>query len=127
MFTNVYEFSTYESTHQSTLVTIENWGIYQDTDTQPNTQDNEQLTHSQQTANTRLTTIKNDKKDKNERRKEDKKYIESKIDLSFVNQTDLLEPFQEFIEHRKQIKKPMSTVGCKKAISAATKSIFINR
>lgn len=117
LFTNVYEFSTHESTHQSTLVTIENWGIYQDYDTQDNTQANSELTDIQQTANRQLTAIKKDKNYKNERKKEDKKYIGSEIDLSFVFDSELLDPFREYVEHRKQMKKPLTQLAAKKAFN----------
>lgn len=63
-----YEFLTYESTKTGMLVTLVNWGKYQD-DTRPTNQDaNQRVTNDQPTGNQQLTTnknIKNNKKNKN--------------------------------------------------------------
>lgn len=55
------EFLTDESTATGRLITVENWGIYQGKDDEPNSDANSQLTDSQQTPNRQLTPIKNDK------------------------------------------------------------------
>lgn len=52
---------THEATSDYTILTLNNWAIY-------NTQDNKRITNEQQTSNKRITTIeesKNDKKEKN--------------------------------------------------------------
>lgn len=52
---------THEATSDYTILTLNNWAIY-------NTQDNKRITNEQQTNNKRITTIeesKNDKKEKN--------------------------------------------------------------
>ena len=67
------EFLTDESTATGRLITVENWGIYQGKDDEPNSDDNSQLTDSQQTPNRQLTPIKNNKNNKND--KKDKKHI----------------------------------------------------
>lgn len=67
------EFLTNKSTKTGRLITIENWGIYQGRDDEPNSDANSQLTDSQQTPNRQLTPIKNNKNIKND--KKDKKYI----------------------------------------------------
>lgn len=63
-----FGFLTNESTKQNRLITICNWGCYQQANEQDNKQPNNQLTNDQQTANNQLTTNKNDK---NVRMKED--------------------------------------------------------
>ena len=67
------EFLTNKSTKTGRLITIENWGIYQGKDDEPNSDANSQLTDDQQTPNRQLTPIKNNKNIKND--KKDKKYI----------------------------------------------------
>lgn len=66
-----FGFLTNESTKQNRLITICNWGFYQNIDEKDNNVDNNQLTNDQQRANNHLTTNKNDKNDKNVRMKED--------------------------------------------------------
>lgn len=58
-------FLTDKSTNKNRLITILNWGIYQDIDNENNSQLNRQLTGSQQAANRQLTSNKNVKNDKN--------------------------------------------------------------
>jgi DnaD/phage-associated family protein len=77
-----YGFLTTETTKQGTLVTIVNWGIYQDCNEEDNKQSNKDLTNEQQRLNKDLTNeqqrpnkdlttnknvknIENDKNDKN--------------------------------------------------------------
>ena len=63
-------FLTDESTHHNRLITICNWEVYQNPEDATNSQTNNRLTDGQQTANRRLTTNeegKKDNKDKNER------------------------------------------------------------
>ncbi|MDT2601014.1 DnaD domain protein [Enterococcus hulanensis] len=56
-----YEFLTNQSTKQNRLITIVNWGLYQE----KNTELTDQPTVSSQTPNSQLTTNKNVKNDKN--------------------------------------------------------------
>ncbi|MFQ7605747.1 MAG: replication protein [Enterococcus avium] len=67
-----YEFLTDESTKQNRLITIRNWGFYQSSENDSNSQTNSQLTVDQQTPNSQLTAnknIKNIKNDKNVKNK----------------------------------------------------------
>ena len=54
-----YEFLTNQSTKQNRLITIVNWGFYQDMEQSTNKATNSQLTDDQQTANSQLTTNNN--------------------------------------------------------------------
>ncbi|MDB1728603.1 DnaD domain-containing protein [Enterococcus avium] len=56
-----YEFLTNQSTKQNRLITIINWGVYQE----KNTELTKQPTVISQTPNSQLTTNKNEKNDKN--------------------------------------------------------------
>lgn len=58
---------TSKSTNRFTLISVLNYGKYQDSDSETNKQINERLTNDQQTINKRLTTNKNNKNDKNVR------------------------------------------------------------
>lgn len=58
-----YEFLTNQSTNKNRLISIVNWGLYQDKETTTNKQTNKQLTSNQQATNKQLTTNKNDKND----------------------------------------------------------------
>ena len=59
------QFLTNESTKQNRLIKIENWGLYQDEENQPNKATNKEVTNDQQRPNKEVTTNKNDKNDKN--------------------------------------------------------------
>jgi len=76
-----YDFLTDEPTNKNRLITIVNWGFYQESDDEANRQTNRQLTGSQQATNRQLTAIKNVKNDKNEKnvkKKEEKiKHLDS--------------------------------------------------
>lgn len=62
-------FLTDKSTNKNRLVTIVNWGVYQSTDNEVNSQNNRHLTGTQQALNRHLTP------NKKERNKEYKNYI----------------------------------------------------
>lgn len=61
------QFLTNESTKQNRLIKIENWGLYQDEENQPNKATNKEVTNDQQRTNKEVTTNKNDKNDKNDK------------------------------------------------------------
>lgn len=61
------QFLTNESTKQNRLIKIENWGLYQDEENQPNKATNKEVTNDQQRPNKEVTTNKNDKNDKNDK------------------------------------------------------------
>lgn len=54
-----FNFLTNQSTKVNRLITIVNWGFYQENPNEPNKATNSQLTKSQQRANKELTTNKN--------------------------------------------------------------------
>lgn len=85
-----YEFITNESTNKNRLITIVNWGIYQQDEDTPNKQTNKQLTSNQQATNKQLTTNKNDKKVKNDK----KKYAEH-VTLTSDEYNKLVDKFGE--------------------------------
>lgn len=59
------QFLTSKSTNKNRLIKIENWGLYQDKENQPNKVTNKQLTSNQQATNKQLTTNNNDNNDNN--------------------------------------------------------------
>lgn len=63
------EFLTNESTKTGRLITIANWGTYQEYDEPSNKASNKDLTKTSQRANKDLTTNKNDKNDKNDKKR----------------------------------------------------------
>jgi hypothetical protein len=63
-----YDFLTSESTNKNRLITIVNWGLYQETKDETNKQTNKQLTSNQQATNKQLTTNNNDNNDNNEKK-----------------------------------------------------------
>lgn len=67
-----YEFLTDESTKQNRLITIINWGFYQSSENEGNSQMNSHLTVDQQTPNSQLTANKNVKNIKNDKNVENK-------------------------------------------------------
>jgi hypothetical protein len=62
------EFLTNESTKTGRLITILNWGLYQEEFDTPNKETNKDLTKTQQRPNKDLTTNKNDKNENNEKK-----------------------------------------------------------
>ena len=112
-----YEFLTYISTNSGLLVTIQNWELYQDTNSKANQPINHEVTNPQPTPNQQVTTNKNDKNDKNV--KNDKKYIyikELKImlnklkDLSSDTKTQI-KILERSIEHSWKTVYPLPKEG----------------
>lgn len=107
-------FLTHESTHHGLLITIENWGLYQGCDEEPNTQSNTGLTHTQHTPNTGLTPNKEYKNIRNKELKEkdikrkfgeygrvrltDKEKDKLVTDLGEKTFSDLVQRLDEYIE-----------------------------
>ena len=88
-------FLTNESTKTGRLITIVNWGKYQDRDIETNKDANRQLTDSQQTANRQLTTNKNDIRTI----KNDKEYIVSNPEKIYASLSGDWKPlFQDYIK-----------------------------
>ena len=85
-----YEFLTYESTKTGRLITIVNWGQYQQLNDKANIDTNKELTKSQQRANKELTPNKNVKNDKNVKNERKVQYAE------FVKMTP--EEYQKLID-----------------------------
>ena len=100
------KFLTNESTNTGRLITIVNWGLYQEKEDEANKQSNRQLTDHQQTANKQHNTYQEDKKDKKDKNdKEDlskgesgdeiphslrlQKYISEQLGVFCLAHTDL--------------------------------------
>ncbi|NFO56353.1 hypothetical protein FDB39_05565 [Clostridium botulinum] len=95
-----YDFLTYESTKTGMFVKIVNWGLYQGEKNPTNQPVNQPLTKRSPTPNQPLTTNKNDKNVKN-----DKKYIYIR---EFTEDKTLIETIIDFMKMRDKIKKPMT-------------------
>lgn len=103
---------TVKTTNKFQLVTVVNFEDYQsyedETNRQINTQINRQITDNQQTNNRQITDNQQQRKnDKNIRIKEDKKYIYSDS-LSKIQNEELKQTLNDFIDMRKTIKKPLT-------------------
>lgn len=86
-------FLTNESTKQGRLVTIVNWGLYQDSEDQSNKETNRYLTNDQQTTNKQLTNNLTPNK-----KKECKEYKECKNEIDLLScseQQDEVERHEE--------------------------------
>ena len=95
-----YDFLTYESTKTGILVSIVNWGAYQGEKAMVNQVINPKITKRSPMPNQDLTTNKNDKNVKNE-----KKYI---YISEFTANKLLIETIIDFMKMRDKIKKPMT-------------------
>ena len=82
------EFLTDESTKTGRLITILNWGVYQQNDSLANNQANEQLTDSQQTPNKQVTPNKNIK--------EREELLRKEIDTYKMFPSGILKEFVEY-------------------------------
>lgn len=88
---------TRTSTSRYTVITVENYSVYQCRDDASNKQTTRQSTINQQTSNKRATTNKNDKNDKNYR-----------VVTLYKVPDELKESVEAFVEMRKRIKAPMT-------------------
>lgn len=82
-----YEFLTNQSTNKNRLVTIVNWGLYQE----KNSELTKQLTGSQQATNKQLTTNNNDNNDNN--KKKSAKYSNEHLRLAIKLRDNLIVDF----------------------------------
>ena len=102
---------TSEPTSKYTVVTIENWGKYQDCGEEATSESTSNPTIEQQTINKQSTSNQQQlKKDKNNKKdKKDKKYISADAPEDFFPLDGKLDrTFRDFIRHREQIKQPMT-------------------
>lgn len=94
---------TSKTTNKFTLITVENYELYQAPDDEDNKQNNKQrnkqITNKQQTDNKQITTNKNDKKEKKE---------ENDKEIYKDAPAELHPTIKSFIEMRKKIKAPMT-------------------
>lgn len=99
-----------------TVFTVKNYDYYQSI----NKQNNVLLTNNQQTINTQLTTIE-EKKEVKKERKENKEgtNVPKKTESGFFPDCELNKSFVDYIQMRKQIKKPMTD----RAIQLAVKKL----
>jgi hypothetical protein len=95
-----YEFLTYQSTKTGLLINIVNWVDYQAKNVEPNQPINHEVTNRSPSPNQQVTTNKNVKNDKN-----DKKYI---YISEFTQNKLLIETIIDFMKMRDKIKKPMT-------------------
>jgi hypothetical protein len=107
---------TTKPTNKYTLIKIENWGLYQmsesPSDKQDDKQDDKQVTIKRQASDKQVTTVKEVKKEKKERSKEVKhKYGEfsnilltdneySKLQAEYTNTKDIIKFFDSYIEEK---------------------------
>ena len=92
-----FEFLTNKSTKTGRLITVLNWGLYQDTEKKPNKVPNKEVTKTQQRGNKEVTTNNNDNNDKKDKR------------INTIGDKSPLEiAIEEFKKMRKTIKKPMT-------------------
>jgi len=99
-----YEFLTDESTNRNRLITVVNWGVYQQENDDTNKQTNKQLTSNQQATNKQLTTNKNDKNVKNDNNiKDSRKQVYDETSL-YYKMTDYF--YKLILKNNPQHKKP---------------------
>lgn len=110
---------TIEPTKNYSLITVENYDVYQsrdnDTNKQSNTQANKQLTNSQQTANKQLTTKKESIKKDKERKKKDKeeKNIPPYPLEEFCFNSNMENKILEWLAYKKEKKDEYAPTGFK--------------
>ncbi|MDD3416797.1 MAG: hypothetical protein PHY47_22855 [Lachnospiraceae bacterium] len=97
-----YNFLTSESTNRNRLITICNWGTYQEDVELKNDNLTSCLTSSQQATNKQLTTNKNDKNDKKNNTGGNSAKIQSWIQLVDDDYRDTVSMFMEYKIERKE-------------------------
>jgi hypothetical protein len=104
------------STNRFSIVTVENWGLYQGDDSDAN----QQITNKQPTDNQQITNKQPHLK--KERKKEGKKE-NNNTPLTPLGECppELVQPMMDFIEHRKSMRKPMSELAVTRMLSRLNK------
>lgn len=92
---------TVRSTNRFTVVTVINYGFYQDKDSDLTSEPTNQLTNDQQTGNKQVTTSKEIKNNKNI------KNIRKEIELPFTSQS-FSEAWERWKKHRAEIKHKLT-------------------
>lgn len=88
------DFLTNQSTKTGRLITVVNWGKYQEVEDKTNKGNNSELTKQSQSINKDLTPNKKDKKENNEKK--------------YSSVPELETALHEFMDFRKKAKKPMT-------------------
>lgn len=113
---------TYKSTTKNSIITVNNYDLYQG----DNTQTNKQLTNDQQTTNKQLTT-NNKEKNLEKENKEKKEYIKplgdkmNKLIFDYTTNANLQKALQEFVEFRKTTKPAITELGFTKTLNTLDK------
>lgn len=108
---------TSKSTNRFTVFTVVNYGLYQSNDKQKDIQESSK----RQTNDKLTTTIEEYKEDKNIRKKKESTNVLKKKEpiVYYQNDKKLNQAFLDFLDMRKQIKKPMT----ERAIELAMKKL----
>lgn len=118
---------TSEATSRYTVVTIENWGKYQDCEEEATSSATSNATIEQQASNKQSTSnqqqLKKDKNNKNDKKdKKDKKYISADAqEMFFPLDEKLDQTFRSFIKHREAIGDRMTEYAAKLMIGKLEK------
>ena len=97
---------TYKSTSQYSIISIKNWNMYQE----DNTQINKQITNNQQTNNKQITTNKNDKNEKNEKNDKNIKKEKKEFDLFFKEYPLKIDEYKTFTLYSTLINEKIVTL-----------------
>jgi hypothetical protein len=89
---------TIKTTNRYTLITVENWALYQSDEDKTTSETTSNLTNKRQTNDKQTTTNKNDKNDKN---------IYPPI-IPLLNSPELEKAVMSFVDFRKSMKAPMT-------------------
>lgn len=114
------EFLANESTKQGRLITILNWSNYQGDDYKGGKGTGKEVAKDWQRGGKEVATNKNNKNNK----KDKNSIIPPKSPLDEIVSElpiDLQESVKEFIEHRKQIKAPLTEIALKKMLNQLNK------
>ena len=111
-------FLTNESTKTGRLITINNWGTYQNCSQEIDKGFDRELTKQGQRSDKQTATTKNEKNVKNE--KNQKKAPEVEIPHNLTN-PKFLKIWEEFKDHRRQMKKPMTALAESKMLKELQK------
>ena len=109
-----------QTTRHNRLISVLNWDLYQNDAQQDAQQVHDNCTTTAQQVHDNCTTTAHKQECKKERTEEGKKerrkeVNRAEVDLSFVENDEVLETFREFVEHRKQIRSPLTQLAAVKA------------